>query len=298
MAEVNKMTRFKTKLNIMWGNIKFSLRRLVKNKKTLFGAIILFFFFFIALFGDKIVNYDDTINYDKKFLPPSAQHWLGTDNMGRDLLSQLIYGAKDVLQIALYTGLVTIVIGVVLGLVSGLMGGLVDKTIMFITNVFMSVPGFPVMMVLASLITIDNNLVFALILSIWSWTGLARAIRAQVLSLKERDFIQVCKVMGLKKTHILFKEVLPNMSSFIAINFVYIMRSAIIGSAGLMFLGIAVFEPSNWGAMLLRAKDTGAILVPGAQLFFFAPMICILLFQLGAMLFANGLDELINPRLR
>ena len=152
-------------------------------------------------------------------------------------------------------------------------------------------------MIFASFFTIEDPLSFALGLSMWGWAGLSRAIRAQINSLRERDFIQICKVMGLSKAHIIFQELMPNIASYILINFILIMRNAITGSVGIMLLGLASFQPSNWGAMLLRAKDSGALLIPEAVYFLFAPIAAIMLFQMGSILLAHGLDEALNPRL-
>lgn len=268
------------------------------NRKALVGFIILMFFLFIAFFGRTLFPYDESTVFDQKYLPPSAEHWLGTDNLGRDLFTQLVHGARDVLGIAFLTGVFTITIGTLLGMVSGLAGGAVDKIIQIITNLFLTVPSFPILLVLASMFTIQNMLTFALVLSIWNCAGLCRAVRSQIISLKERDFIQICSVMGMSRAHIIFKELMPNISSFILINFILIMRNAITGSIGIMLLGLAAFEPSNWGAILLRAKDSGAMLIPEAALFLMAPIACIMLFQMGAVLFSNGLDEALNPRLR
>jgi peptide/nickel transport system permease protein len=283
-------------------NLSISVMKFMKiiggNKKALIGLIILLFFFFIALFGRSIFPYDETTVFDQKYAAPSMEHWLGTDNLGRDLFTQMVHGARDVLSIAFLTAVITIVIGATLGLGSGLMGGWIDKLIQIITNLFLTVPSFPILLVLASMFTIEDALTFALVLSVWNWAGLCRAIRSQIISLKERDFIQICHVMGLSKFHIIFKELLPNVASFILINFIIIMRNAITGSVGIMILGLAAFEPSNWGAILLRAKDSGALLIPEATLFWISPIICIMLFQMGAVLFSNGLDEALNPRLR
>jgi len=268
------------------------------NKKATTGTIIMLFFVFIALFGRLIIPYNPITDENNKYLPPSREHLLGTDNLGRDILGQLIYGARDVLTIALLTSIITVFIGTTVGMISGLVGGFVDSIIQIITNLFLSIPSFPVLLIFASFFTIEDALSFALVLSLWGWAGLSRAVRSQIISLRERDFIQICRIMNLSKTHIIFKEMFPNIATYILINFIAIMRNAITGSVGIMMLGLAAFQPSNWGAMLLRAKDTGAILIPEAAHFLFAPIVAIMIFQMGAILLANGLDETLNPRLR
>lgn len=184
-----------------------------------------------------------------------------------------------------------------LGIISGYFGGIVDKIIQMITNLFLTIPGFPIMLLLAQLLTIEDPFSFALVLSVWNWAGLCRAIRAQILSLKERDFIVICRVMNMSNTHIMLKELMPNISSYIFINFIATMKSAITGSMGIMMLGLAAFEPSNWGAMLHRARMQG-LMDPKVVRFMLVPLVAIVLFQIGALLFANGMDEVLNPRLR
>ena len=285
-------------LSKLWLLLKKTYKTLTANPKVMTGSLIMLFFILLALFGPIIFPYDPMTDEVNKFLPPSFEHWLGTDNLGRDTFTQLVHGSRDVLTIALLTSVFTIMIGTVLGMVSGLIGGITDRIIQVITNLFLTVPSFPILLILASFLTIEDPISFALVLSIWNWAGLCRAIRAQIISLKERDFIQICHVMNLSKTHIIFAELLPNIASYILVNFIMIMRSAITGSVGIMMLGLAAFQPSNWGAMLLRAKDIGAILIPEATTFLLSPIVAIAIFQMGSIMMASGLDEALNPRLR
>ena len=268
------------------------------NKKAFVGLIILVVFVFMAVFGKLVFPYDPTPDFESRFSGISWKHPLGTDNMGRDVFRMMVDGASSVLGIALLTGIFTVVIGTVIGLISGLAGGWVDKVLQIITNMFLTIPSFPVLLIFGTLFTIDSTLSFAVVLSVFGWGGLSRAVRAQIISLKERDYIQICKVLNLSGAHITFKELLPNIMSFICINFIMIIRGAITSSVGIMVLGLANFDPTNWGAILMNAMDYGALVVPEARLYLFAPIIFIMLFQLGAILFSDGLDEAINPRLR
>ena len=163
---------------------------------------------------------------------------------------------------------------------------------------FLTIPSLPVFLILAAIFTIEDNLTFALILSLFNWAGLARAVRAQVISLKERDFIQICKVMKMSRLHIIFKEIMPNIASYILINFIIIMKNAITGSVSLMLLGVVALDPANWGAVLNSAKGNGALVNSAAYMWLFAPILCIALFQFGVIILTRGLDETLNPRLR
>ena len=273
------------------------IKKICSNPQALIGFIILSLFIFIALFGELIWPYDPNIDWANRYASISWEHPFGTDQLGRDLFRQLISGTSTVLQIAFFTGLFTTVIGVILGMVSGFLGGWVDKVIQGITNIFLSIPSFPVMLLLASLFTIEDPITFAIVLSLWNWTGLCRSVRAQVMSLRERDFIQICTVMKMSKGHIIFKELIPNLSSYILINFIIVVKSAITGAVGIMMLGLAAYDPTNWGSMLESARGLGLI-NPKVIPLLLVPLGAIVLFQMGAILLANGLDEILNPRLK
>ena len=201
------------------------------------------------------------------------------------------------LEIAFYSAILTVVVGTVLGIISGYIGGWVDKIIMGITNIFLAIPSFPIYLLLAAIVTIDTPFSLAVVISLWSWAGLCRAIRVQILSLKERDFIQICTVMHMSKAHIIFKELLPNVFSYIAINFVMAMRNAIMASVGIMLVGLAAYDPTNWGAIINAARTKGLINVKNIYIMMY-PLIAIVIFQASTLMLANGLDETLNPRLK
>lgn len=272
-------------------------KKIFQNKKAATGFCILMFFVFIAIFGPLIFPYDPTVDYDNRYAPFSWEHWLGTDNLGRDVFRQLVAGSGSVLTIAFLTGVFTVFLGTFLGILSGYAGGVVDKVIQGVTNIVLTIPSFPVMLVLAAIFTIEDPFTFAIVLSAWSWAGLCRAVRAQVMSLRERDFIQICSVMKMSRSHIIIKELMPNIASYILINFIMTMRSAITGSVGIMMLGLAAYDPTNWGSMLSNAQAQGLV-NPKVIPVLLAPLITIIIFQAGAILFSNGLDEILNPRLR
>lgn len=268
------------------------------NTASAIGTTILIFFILVALFGPMLLPYENVVDTSQQLLPPSLEHPFGTDNLGRDVFRQLISGTGDILTVAVLTAVITIVVAVTLGMASGFMGGVLDKLISFVTSVFLTIPSLPVFLILAAIFTIEDNLTFALILSLFNWAGLARAVRAQVISLKERDFIQICKVMKMSRLHIIFKEIMPNIASYILINFIIIMKNAITGSVSLMLLGVVALDPANWGAVLNSAKGNGALVNSAAYMWLFAPILCIALFQFGVIILTRGLDETLNPRLR
>ena len=294
-AQINYKEQLVQKIKKIFSSIK---RIFFGNLNSKIGSTIILVFLFIGLFGSLIFPYSDGVDTSKQLMKASLAHPFGFDLWGRDVFRQCIEGTRSILIITILTAFITTTIGVVLGILSGLIGGAFDKFIQFVANVFLTIPSLPVFLILASLFTVENAFVFALILSIFNWAGLCRSVRAQIISLKERDFIQICKVMKMSTFHIVFKELLPNIASYIIINFIIIMKNAITGSVSLMFLGVVALEPTNWGTILSLAKTNGALINPASYMWLFGPIICIALLQTGAILLSNGLDETLNPRLR
>lgn len=276
----------------LWEEIKI-------NRKAMTGFVILMFFILMATIGPRVLKLDLTIRFSERYQMPSWKHILGTDFAGRDTFIQLVYGSQEVLSVGILTATFTILIGFFIGALSGLIGKWVDSIIMFITNLFLTIPQFPILIVISTLIKVSNPLVFSLILSLFSWGGLARAIRSQILSLKHSEFIVACRIMNLSTMHIIFKEIMPNIISYIAVNFIFIIQSAVNASVGLMMLGLAPYSPTNWGMMIsLAVQNTGGIFNPRAYIYLLSPIVCLALFQLGCIFLANGLDEAFNPRIK
>ncbi len=274
------------------------MRTLLRNRRAVAGAVILILYFFMATVGPILVPLKEGEPW-KAFRPPSWEHPLGTDYMGRDVLAQIVQGSRDVLFVAFLAALFAILIAISLGIIAGLKGGFTDQILMTFVNMMLTIPHLPVMMILAAVFRVKDPFSFALILAFWMWAGLARAIRSQVLSLREREFIEAAKLLKLGTAHIVFKEILPNVMPYVAINFVSMMRGAIVSSVAIMFLGLAPFSATNWGMMLNMATiQTGAIYIPQALSYVLSPLLAIMLLQLGGYFFAHGLEEIFNPRLR
>lgn len=283
----------------LYRSIYEPLRIIVSDKKAFAGMLILLFFLLMATVGPHIIPLDMRTNFAERFKPPSREHPLGTDYGGRDVLAMIVHGSRDVLSVAFLAALFTSLIAVSVGMTAGLKGGLTDVVLNMVINAVLSVPSFPVMLILGSVFKVTNAVTFGLVLSIWSWGPLARAVRSQVLSLKEREFIEAARVMGLPTFHIVFRELLPNVMPYVAINFIDTMRAAIGASVGLMFLGLVPFSATNWGMMLnFAVRQAGAIYLPYAMSYVLSPMAAIMLLELGGVLFAHGLDAVLNPRLR
>lgn len=275
-------------------------RSLLRNKSAAFGAAVLLLFLLMAIFGRMLISpalmESDMANC---LQGPSARHLLGTDHMGRDTLAMIVFGAREVFVVAIITAVLTLVIaammGILAGLAKGFLGGLLDTII----NVIMTVPSLPVMMLLSMIVKANNYFVFAFVLSVWSWAGLAKAIRAQVLSVKVREYVEAAQILGLSSGHIIFRELLPGITSYLTMNLIFTMRNAIVAAVSLMFLGMADFSATHWGMMIqIAISKTAAIYGSAAIWYFLSPMLAIALFGMGCFFFAHGLDEVLNPRLR
>ncbi len=295
-SDMNKL--MKQSENAFKESVTSFFRAIFHNKKSAFGFVIICFYVILAIIGPFVVPELKT-DYANRLQWPSLQHWLGTDYSGRDTLGQFVLGTQNVLLIAGLAAVFSIFIAIIIGMTAGLLGGKTDKILMLITNVVLTVPSFPVMMVLSMVIEVENPVLCGVVLSIWSWAGLARSIRAQILSLKQRDFIEAARVMGMPTYHIIFREMLPNLTSFIAITMIGNVRIAINATVGLMYLGLIPFSSNHWGMMInLAMTTTGAVYGSSAIVFFLVPVIGLMIFQMGSYFLISGLDDALNPRLR
>lgn len=286
-----------TVLAKIWNAIKLFFGKMYSNPKTAIGFTVILCYLLIAVIGPRLFPYDSMVNASNKYLPASWEHPFGTDWMGLDVFRQVLAGTEGVLQVAFYTAVISIFMGTVLGILSGYIGGWVDRVIMVIVNIFLSVPSFPVYLMLAALLTIETPMAMAVVISVFSWAGLCRAIRVQVISLKESDFIQICRVMNMSTGHIIFKEIMPNLFSYIAVNFVLILRGSILASVGIMLVGLASYNPTDWGVIIQAARMRGLMNMDNVRIMLY-PLAAILIFQIAALMLAQGLDETFNPRLK
>jgi peptide/nickel transport system permease protein len=225
--------------------------------------------------------------------PPSAEHWLGTDELGRDYLTQILYAGQVSLLIALSVAILATAIGVLVGAIAGYEGGWVDDVFMRVTDLFLIVPAIALLAL--ALEGFGRNLVsIVLVLALIGWTYMARVVRGQVVSLRERDFIQAARVIGATKAQILFRHVLPNLGGVIAVNMAIAVAGAILIESTLSFLGFGVQPPqTSWGNMLSQAS--GLIGTPKVYLLYF-PGLFILVTVLAVNFVGDGLRDALDPR--
>lgn len=280
-------------------SIKSFFRVIYNNKQAFAGMIILTLFLIMAVFGPLVVPLDLSTDFLNRYQFPSFRHPFGTDYVGNDLFQQIVHGSRSVLFIGLLASLFTVILGFALGALAGFAGGIADKIISMLIQVLISIPIFPVQLIIAVVFPVRNVVMLAVVLAILSWAWLARNVRAAILSLKQREFVLVCRIMGLPKYHIIFKEILPNVTSYLASTFVLNTNSAIAASVGLMLLGMAPYDATHWSIMLSNASTQANSGMNTAGIFnMMVPTAAFILLQMSLIFFANGLDEALNPRLR
>jgi peptide/nickel transport system permease protein len=267
------------------------------NKKAIVGLSIILLFVVIAIFAPFFAPYDPNDFVGTPYSGPTLNHPLGLDRMGRDILSQLIYGTRLSLIVGLSTGVLMTSISILIGMTAGYFGGLVDRILSTIIDVFMVIPGLPLMIVIASYIRIRGVVPIILVIAFTSWAPGARVIRSQTLTMRSREFILASKITGEKSGRIIFSEIMPNMSSLIASNFFMACLTAIVGEASLEFLGFGDVSSITWGTMLYWAQNSSALL-NNSWGWVLAPGVAIATLGASFALLNFSIDEITNPRLR
>lgn len=260
----------------------------MKNKPLLIGSLIIGIFSLIAIFASLISPYDPgLIDQNNLLSGPSYQHLLGTDSLGRDLVSRLIYGARISLSIGLIAVGIATVIGLILGAISGFYGGFIDSLIMRLVDIMLCFPTFYLILGVAAILgpSIFNIMV---IIGLTSWMGPARLIRGEILSLKEREFIQAARAVGASNLRIIVYHLIPNAIGPVIVNATLGVGGAIMLESGLSFLGLGVQPPvASWGNILIESKSTLGV----AWWITVFPGLAILITILGFNFIAEGLKK-------
>lgn len=268
-----------------------------RNPKSVTGLIILGFFVLVAVFGDLLAPYGPLDkDYSALRQPPSAAHLLGTTHMGEDVLSQLIYGTRGVLIVGSLAGVIATVIAVAVGVTAGIVTAWRSESLSALTNVFLVIPGLPLMIIVASQYDDPSLFLIAAVLAITGWAWGARVLRAQTMSLRNRDFIQAARANGEPLWRIITVEMLPNLMAIIASSFVGTVTAAVLGLTTLAFIGVIPITNLNWGTILFWAQQNGAF--PDFWWWYIPAGLCIALLGTALSLINFGIDEYVNPRLR
>jgi peptide/nickel transport system permease protein len=261
------------------------------------GLILLGIFVVLAIFGSTIAPDDPSAIGLHSLAPPSAQHLLGTTQTGQDVLSQLLVGAQSTLLIGFVTGAIATALSIIVGVSAGYFGGNGGELLSLLSNIFLVIPGLPLLIVLASYVPHASWWVFALVLSLVGWAWGARVLRAQTLAFRQQDFVQAAKAAGESNWRIIMSEILPNEIAIVATSFVFTVVYAIGFYVALCFLGLGNINTWSWGTMLYYAQSNQAI-TSGAWWWYVPPGIAVALLILGLVMLNFGIDEFINPRLR
>lgn len=264
-----------------------------RNYLFIFGLTIVSIFIGIALFAAFIAPYDpSSINVKEIFSPPSRAHLFGTDELGRDLFSRVVYGSRVSLFVGFVAVIISITIGTLLGLIAGYFGGFIDTIIMRFVDIMLCFPSF--FLILAVIAFLNPSLVNVMaIIGLTSWMGVARIVRAETMSVKGRNYIIAAKVQGLKNSTIIFKHILPNVASPVLVTATLGIAGAILTESALSFLGLGVQPPTpSWGNILTAGKDN----IMFAWWLSFFPGVAILITVLGYNLLGEGLRDILDPK--
>lgn len=229
--------------------------------------------------------------------PPSAEHWFGTTQTGQDVLAQLAWATRGSLLVGVIVAVLALFLSAFFGILGGYLGGWIDEGFSLFTNVVLILPGLPLMIVIGSYVQQRGLLLIAFILAITSWAAAARVLRSQTLSIRTRDYVQAAKIAGEKPLRIIAVEILPNLLPVMSSGFVFALITAILGEAGLSFIGLGVVGTQTWGSMLFYAQN-GQALTLGAWWWFVPPGAMIAILGGGLSLINFSIDGIINPRLR
>jgi peptide/nickel transport system permease protein len=274
-------------------------RSVLSSKKAIAGLILFVVFCIFALVPGLFTSVDDPnkLQFNPSLHPFSAGHWLGTTSLGQDIWAQLVYGTRESLLIALVAGAGATVLSVLIGVSAAYLGGIADDVLSMLTNVFLVLPTFPLIIVLATYAGKGSLWVMLVVLVATGWSYGANQMRAQTLSLRNRDFLESARVRGERRSYIIVVEVLPTMISLIVANFLGAALYSVLTAAGLQFLGLGDPNSISWGTMLYWSQNQQA-LQTGMPLWAIAPGLCVALLGVSFALMNYAFDELSNPALR
>lgn len=272
-------------------------RALLRDRKGTIGAILLLFFVVLAVFPGQIAPYNPAFIGFPRSLGPSAVHWLGTTSQGQDIYSQLIWGARQTLIIAVAAGGLATLISVLVGVTAAYRGGLIDGVLSLITDVLLVIPILPLIIVIAAYLRSAGLGDIIIVLGALGWSYGARQLRVQALSLRNRDFLTAAVVRGERSRYIIVAEILPTMTSLIVATFLGSAVFAVLTAAGLQFIGLGDPSAQSWGTMLYWAQNNEA-LGAGMPLWAIAPGVCVALLGAAFALMNYAFDEISNPALR
>jgi peptide/nickel transport system permease protein len=276
-----------------------SWRTFRRDRVGMAALVVLALFIAVAIFAPVLADrseLSEALAQGRPFSPPSSQYPLGTDEYGRSVLALMIWGSRISLLVGLLATVGAMLLGSTVGIVSGYVGGASDALLNAVTNWFLVIPWIPLAIVLAASLS-PGLVTISIVIAITSWASTARIVRAQVLSVKERTFVERSRALGGEHWHVMTRHVLPNVLPIILANTVLMVAVAILSETTLAILGLGDPNSISWGTIIQGAFAQGAITI-GAWWYLLPPGIAIALVVLAFMLVGNALDEVVNPRLR
>lgn len=267
---------------------------LIDHRMGKVGVVIIALFLFIAFAAPllKTVSPHQSGNAVEILIPPDGQFWFGTDDLGRDVWSQVIYGSRVSLLIGFISAFATVFTGALIGIIAGFYGGYIEEILMRIVDFFMMLPALPLMIVLAAVMGPSIwNIIF--VVSLISWPTTARVVRSQVLSLKERPFVEASRCIGANNTFLMFREIFPNVVPILFAEAVIMITEAIYAEAVLSFLGLGDPVRMSWGSMLHFAFDSGTM--ARAPWWVLPPILSIILLIIGFSFLGTAVSDILKP---
>jgi peptide/nickel transport system permease protein len=274
-----------------------SVRILLKSPKFLSGAITTLLMLALVLIYPAINTKDPLEMMAMAFQPPDSTLILGSDNFGRDLFLELVYGIRTSIWVGLIAGVCATVIGMVIGLACGYIGGLVDNLLTAITNMFIVIPSFIILILISVSINSRSSMVVAIIIGVTSWPWTARAVRAQTTSLRNRDHVNIAKISGHSTAKIIVYEILPYIASYVVMAFILQVASGILSEASISMLGLGPFNTISLGIIMNWALVFEAP-VAGAWWAFIPAAFAIAVITFSLYMMNTGMDEIFNPKIR
>jgi len=287
----------RSRLNDYLEDVRISWYRLRRSRLSLSGVLIILAIALAAAAAPYITPYPQDAgkisHFEERLLPPSSEHWFGTDSAGRDVFTRIVFGARVALEAALIVIAVAIGLGVPLGLIAGYLGGWVDLIILRITDIFLSIPGLALALIVASVLTPSLETSSLAISLVW-WPWYVRLVRGEVLSLREEQFVEASRALGASKIRVAFREILPNLVSVVTVKGSLDMGYAILWGVAINFLGLGVQEPiPDWGRLLGEGRN----LLPNAWWVSTFPGLAMLITVLGFNLLGDGLRDIFDVRI-
>jgi peptide/nickel transport system permease protein len=269
----------------------------LRNKKLVGGLVVVLVFLLAGLIGPLFTSGDPLTYVGPGGAEPSGEYLFGTTTFGQDVFAQFLHGLRATFFVGAVAALISGVIGMVIGFVSGYRGGLVDEILNMLTNIVLVLPVLAVLMIIAAYLEVRSVQSQAIIIGLFSWPWVARAVRAQTMSLRAREFVDLAKLSGAPVRRIIFREIAPNMASYLFMVFILLFGGAVLFAATLDFIGLGPTDGISLGLMLNYAKDWSAMNL-GMWWWFVPPGLAITMI-VGALYIMNvGLDEVFNPKLR